>query len=72
MVASGDNAVAHAPFLDVHMIGIEMHEDIVGADLLDQRDSLRGRIDDVVLVAVDGFDAEFDAPCFGAAWRRRS
>ena len=62
VVAGGYDAVSHAPFLDVHMVGIEMDEDIVGADLLDQRNSLRGRIDDVVLVAVDGFHAEFDAP----------
>ena len=65
VVASGYDAVAHALFLDVHMIGVEMDEDIVRADPLDQRNSLRGRIDDVVLVAVDGFHAEFDAPCLG-------
>ena len=36
VVASGYDAVSHALFLDVHMIGIEMDENIVGADLLDQ------------------------------------
>ena len=47
--------------LDVHVVGVEMDHDIVGTDVVDQRESLPRRVDDMGLVAVADLDAEHHA-----------
>jgi hypothetical protein len=65
VIACCQDAVADTLFLDIHMVGIEMNEDVVGADALDHLHRLAAGIDQMVLVAVDGLYAELETPPLG-------
>ncbi|MCY1370752.1 hypothetical protein D9M69_578570 [compost metagenome] len=60
-IARIENAGADALLLDVHVIGVEVDEDVIGADPLDHVDCLPAGVDQVVLVPVDRLDAQLDA-----------
>ncbi|MOA12854.1 hypothetical protein D3C78_1328780 [compost metagenome] len=67
VVAGGDDAVCDTLFLHVHVEGIEMDKDVIGTDTFDQRHRLFGGIEQMVLVAVHGLDAELQAERFRVA-----
>ncbi len=56
-------------FLHIHMEGIEMDEDVVGTDRSTSA-RLFGGVEQMVLVAVDGLDAELQAALL-RGWRPR-
>jgi hypothetical protein len=57
-LARRENGERRALLFNVHVIGAEMDEHVVGADALDQRRRLRAGAENMRLVAVDGLDAE--------------
>src|ERR671932_1033082 len=54
----GHDRVVEALLLDVHVVGVEVDEHVGFADTVEHGFGLRGQVDDVRLVAVDGLHAE--------------
>lgn len=64
-VARIENAVPGALFLDVHVVGVEMDEDVVGGDTVDHVARLPAGVDEMVFMAVDRPDPEREADLLG-------
>ena len=54
-VARRENSERSALLLDVHVVGVEMHEHFVATDPLHEIDRLLSRIDDMIFVPVDRY-----------------